>query len=202
MAYRILSVAALAAAVCFASPAFACKGKNVLFEDTFADDSNLGDVSQYGSIADGVFKLNAKKGYNYHFFYQADSYDKADICVDVTQLSPGDAGAGLMFNATGGNDYYYFWVNPGGIAGISRWSNNKWLRPVPARKVQVDAKKAVTLRVTLDGDHATAYVNDQKLADFKVKPVDGGGFVGLGADGGQDSDITWGFSKMKVTDLP
>src|ERR1700728_4628066 len=165
MAYRFLSVAALAAAVCFASPAFACKGKNVLLEDNFADDSTLGDVSQYGTIADGVFKLNAKKGFTYHFFYQADAYDKGDICVDVTMLSPGDAGAGIIFNGSGG-DYYYLWVNPAGLVGVGHVTPNKWLAPVPPRKVQLDPKKAATLRVTLDGDHATAYLNDQKVANF------------------------------------
>jgi len=202
MTYRILSVAALAAAVCFASPALACKGTNVLLEDTFEDDSTLGtDVSEFGAIADGTFKLTAKKGYFYHLFYRQDTYDKADICLTVALLNGVEAGAGLLFNAAGGDDFYYFWVNPGGVAGIQRLQNKKWTKPVPSRKVQTDAKKPVTLRLTLEGDHATAYVNDQKLANFKVKPAEGGGLIGIGANAG-DNDVTWGFSKLKVTDLP
>jgi hypothetical protein len=197
---HIVSVAALAVAVCVGSPAFACKGKNVLFEDSFTDDSNWGDVSQYGSIADGVWKIIAKKGYTFHFLYQGDSYDKADICVDVEQLTAGDSGAGLVFAAQDGN-YYQFWANPAGVAGVSRLVNKKWLTPVPTRKLNSDAKK-MRLRLTLDGARATAYVNDQKIADFRVVPVEGGGFIGIAADGGSDGDTTWGFSNLKVTDLP
>jgi hypothetical protein len=198
---KIVALAALVAAVCVGGPAFACKGKTVLFEDNFTDDSNFGDVSQYGGIADGVFKVIAQKGYNYHFFYQGDSYDKADICIDVAQLTSGDAGGGLLFAAQGGDSYYYFWVNPAGVAGISHLANHKWLNPVPARKLSNLDPKKITLRLTLNGAKATAYVNGQKIADFKVAPVEGGGFVGVGADGGPEG-ITWGFSNLKVTDLP
>lgn len=198
----LLAAAAVAAAVCVANPAFACKGPNILFEDNFneADDSAWGDISEIGSIGEGVMKINAKKDYIYHLLYQGDAYEKADMCVDVAMLSKGDAGAGLIFAAQSTESYYWFWVNPLGLAGVQRLNNKKWFAPVPARRLQLSGEKA-TIRVTLDGAHATAYVNDQKFADFKVSPVEGGGYIGLGANAGE-SDLTWGFSKLKITDLP
>ncbi len=200
MNYRILSAVALAATVCLASPALACKGNNVLFEDNFADDSNWGNIGDGSSMADGIFTLKAEKGFTYHYFYRGDTYDTVDICLDVAQLTEGDAGAGILFAAEGAESYYQFWVNPLGGAGVSRYAKNRWVTPVPFRRVKLEGKKA-TLRLTLRGSKATAYVNDNKLADFKVTPVEGGGFIGIGGDGGSNG-ITWGFSNLKVTDVP
>jgi len=202
MTWRVLSVAALAAAMCAASPALACKGQNVLFEDNFTDDSNWGDISQYGgTIANGALKLTAKKGYVMRFLYQGDSFDKADICVDVTESTAGDTGGGLIFAAADYNSYYYLWMNPAGLAGVARLNNNKWLYPVPGRKVPGSGQK-FTLRLTLNGARATAYVNDRKLADFKVTSPEGGGFIGVEGDSDAQNDVSWSFSNLKVTDLP
>ena len=201
MKCKFLSAAAVATAMCLASPAFACKGKNVLFEDNFADDSNWGDISEVASIEGGVLKLTAHKPNGSRLLYQGDSYDKADICVDVTELTPGDTGAGLIFAAADYSSYYLLWMNPAGIAGVLRVNNKKWLSPVPARTVPSSGQK-FTLRVTLNGARATAYVNNRKIADLKVNVPEGGGFIGMQGDSTDKEDVTWGFSNLKVTDLP
>ncbi len=160
MNYRILSAVALAATVCLASPALACKGNNVLFEDNFADDSNWGNIADGSSMADEIFTLKADKGLTYHYFYMGDTFDTADICLDVAQLTEDDSGAGILFAAEGAESYYYFWVNPLGGAGVSRYAKKRWVTPVPFRRVKLEGKKA-TLRLTLRGSKATAYERQQ-----------------------------------------
>ncbi len=205
MTLKVLSAAALLAAVCVASPALACQGKNVLLDEQFADDSNWGQLSEGVEISDGSMKITVEKGYVYHVFYQGDSYDKADVCVTINEVSAGDTGAGLMFAASGGDSWYFFEVNPQGVACVVRYNNKTWRAPVPCRQVKINGGdgKSATLRVTLNGPKATAYVNGQKFADFKISPPDGGGLIGLGVNAAQDVDkTTFAFTNLKITDLP
>ncbi len=200
MTVRVLSAAAVVAALCIASPALACKGKNVLFEDNFSDDSNWPQAEGI-SVEGGALKIVATAPYVNRALYQGDTYQKADICVDVAQETSIDTGGGMIFAATDYGTYYYFWVNPTGYAGVSKLNNHRWLQPVPIRQVKLSGPKT-TLRLTLDGNRATAYVNDQKFATFRVTQPEGGGFIGMEGDSTDKDTVTWSFSGLKVTDLP
>jgi hypothetical protein len=207
--HKILTFAAVALVVA-TSPSLACKGKNVLFEDNFAEVDPAWDVWDQTKIEDGALKITATAGRIAEIFYKADSYEKADICVDAIVpdvTDPKNQGsASLLFEAQSYNDFYALYVSPAnGTVSVARLFKNKWLYPVPSRKVdgintQPGAKN--TLRVTLNGARATAYVNEHKIADFRINATEGGGFVGLNVDGGESAPVTWSFKNFKVTDLP
>ena len=155
-------------------------------------------------------KITAQPQHVAPIFYKGDSYAKADICVDaiVPNVSdPKNLGlASLLFEGQSYDDFYAFYVNVvDGTAAIMRLLKNKWLRPIPFRKVDgivTQAGGKNTLRLTLNGAHATAYVNGNKVVDFLINASDGGGLVGLEVDGGETSPVTWGFKNFKVTTLP
>jgi 3-keto-disaccharide hydrolase len=198
---------AVVAAALATSPALACKGKNVLFEDDFAEPDPAWGMWDAISITDGSLIIKTGASGIYSVLHEADVYDKADMCVDVTipkYGKPGDVAASLLFGAQYNGDsknYYQFWISPNGSVGVSRLLNGKWTNPVPSRKVEgmpTAPGSKVTMRVTLNGNRATIYVNDIKVVDFKVAPVEGGGFFGLAAEGTGES---WSFDNLKLTDL-
>jgi hypothetical protein len=207
--FKLLAWAILAA-VFAASPAVACKGKSVLFQDSFVKANPAWEMFDQTKIQGGAMEITATAGHIAPIFYKGESYDKVDICVDaiVPDVSdPKNQGvSSLLFEGQGYDDFYAFYVSPAfGTATISRLLKNKWLHPVPVRKVdgivsQHGGKN--TLRITLNGAHATAYVNDNKIVDFLINASAGGGFVGLEVDGGETAPVTWSFKNFKVTDLP
>ncbi len=188
----------------------ACKGKNVLFEDNFAEADPAWDVFSDTKIEDGAMKITAPAGRIAPVLYKADVYDKADICVDAIVPKIDDpqknmGSAALLFEAESDN-FYAFYVYPAyGTVTVARLFKHKWLYPVPVRKadgINSEPGAKNTLRVTLNGARATAYVNDHKIADFRINASEGGGFVGLNVDGGETSPVTWSFKNFKVTDVP
>ena len=210
MTRKALAIAVVAT-VFAASPALACKGKNVLFEDSFADTDPAWEMWDQVKIEDGAMKITATPGHVAEIFYKADTFDKADICVDT--IAPDMSGdpknlgvPALLFSGQAYDDVYFLYAAPAfGTAGVARLVKSKWLYPVPFRKldgIKNQSGATNTLRVTINGAKATAYVNDSKLADFKINASEGGGFVGLNVDGGQGAPVTWSFKNFKVTDLP
>ena len=155
-------------------------------------------------------KITAQPQHVAPIFYKGDSYAKADICVDAIAPNVSDPKnlglASLLFEGQSYDDFYAFYVNVvDGTAAITRFLKNKWLRPIPFRKVDgivAQAGGKNTLRLTLNGAHATAYVNGNKVVDFLINASDGGGLVGLEVDGGETSPVTWSFKNFKVTTLP
>jgi hypothetical protein len=192
-----------------AGPALACKGKNVLFEDTFAKVNPAWELWDQTKVQNGAMQITAAAGHIAPIFYKGEAFDKADICVDaiVPNVSdPKNQGlSSLLFEGQAYDDFYAFYVSPAAVtASIVRFLKNKWLSPVPYRKVDgivTQAGGKNTLRITLNGAHATAYVNDNKVVDFLINASEGGGLVGLDVDGGQ-APVTWSFKNFKVTDLP
>jgi hypothetical protein len=203
-------VAVLVAATVAAAPARACEGKQILFHDNFAKVDQKWEMSGHTKIQNGAMLITAQPGHIAPIFYKGEVFDKADICVDaiVPDVSdPDNLGApSLLFEGQGYDDFYGFYINTTyGAAAISRLLKNKWLHTIPVRKVDgIVAKPGGknTLRLTLNGAHATAYINGNKIVDFLINASEGGGLIGLNADGGANAPVTWSFKNFKVTDLP
>jgi len=206
---KAMALAALAA-IFAANPAVACQGKNVLFEDNFAAVNPRWEMWNQTKIQAGAMQITAAAGHIAPIFYKGEAFDKADMCVDTIVPAVSDARnqgmPSLIFEGQAYDDFYGFYVSPAnGTAAITRLLKGKWLYPIPFRKADgiVNSPGATnTLRLTLNGAHATAHINGVKFTDFLINAHEGGGFAGLEADGGQTAPVTWNFKKFKVTDLP
>jgi hypothetical protein len=204
---------AVAAALSATAPAVACKGKNVLFQDSF-NTANPG-WGQYDKnvvkIGGGSLDLTPLPGHYGFAYYRGDVYQQADACVDAVAGAGSaipDGEGGLVF---GDEDYiglYFFWVSPkSGTVGVLQWAEagNQWTQPMVAKKVpaintSVGGKN--TLRVVVDGTRAMAYVNDQFVVQLTTKTSKVGGIFGLGVARVGNPPDTWAFSNFKITDLP
>jgi hypothetical protein len=190
------------------SPAVACQGKIVLLEENFTTVNPRWEMYNQIAIQDGSMQITANPRRTAPIFYKGQTFDKADICVDTIVPAvndPKEQGlASLMFEGQAYDDYYSFYVSPAnGTAAITRLLKGKWLYPIPFSKTGgIVAKGTNTLRLSLNGAHATAYVNGVKFTDFLINTHDGGGFAGLEVDGGNTAPVTWSFKKFKITNLP
>lgn len=209
MTSKVMAWLALAA-IFAASPALACKGKNVLFQDNFSEPNPRWELFDQVKVHGGAMQITATPGHIAPIFYKGESFAAADICVDMivpAVSDPRNLGApSLIFEGQAYDDFYGFYAMPGnGAAGITRLLKKKWLHPIPFRKadgIVATAGGTNTLRLTLNGAHATAYINGTKFVDFLINAHEGGGFIGLEVDGGQSAPVTWSFKNFKVTDLP
>ena len=203
---------AFAALLLAAASANACKGKNVYFHDNFnATDPGWGlyDPSTV-AIANGWLKLSPQPQHYAFIYYRADVYEQADVCVDaVVQGGSGvpDGEGGLLFADEDNIGFYHFWISPKNrTAGILQWSASagKYLVPVAARAAQFNTAAGAknTLRVTVNGGQAAAYINDRLFVSLPIKPTELGGFFGLGAARVDANPASWAFANFTITDLP
>jgi hypothetical protein len=193
-----------------ASPALACKGKNVQFSDSFRQvDKSWGVDPDAVSVEDGKVKIKADATSNYVVLYKGPKFTDADLCVtiQIPLLYGGRAAlrAGAVFWADNYDSYYAFLIQPDGRASLVRLDKGTStpvvnLRAVDSLKTQPGDKNV--LRLTTKGTKVTAYINDELFASVSGRVPDGGGQFGLFAQSEDAHRDTWKFTDLKVTDLP
>jgi hypothetical protein len=206
MVLRAISGALVALAIA-ASPALACKGKEI-FADDFQSDSGSWDNAEWIKIGGGFAELTLPAGYGGVMRYLGDTPKDFDMCVDITY--PADAtpegGGGIGGVAFGFADYEN--VNlvvtaPLGVMGAVRIAKGKLLVASAFRKLtllKAGPNGKNTVRITVKGNSVTLYANDQKVAGYRSQPGDGA--LGLYAEGDKDKPATWRFSNFKLTEAP
>jgi len=204
MSWQILT-SALVTAAFVSSQAVACKGKNVLFEDNFVAPNPA--WSQNLTIDSGTAKITAEKNEIRIELYRGVAFANAAICVDVTlpeAEDPSQTWGGLVFWSPDSGDYYLFSLSADGWVDVTHERDDRKSTTVEEREVDgIDASAGSkhTLEVRLDGTNASVLVDDIPVATFKGDPPMGKSFIGLASDS-KDEQITWVFSRLRVTDLP
>ncbi len=185
--------------------ALACKGSQVLFQDSFAAlDPAWGSPSQNVSVKDGKLILQPEVNRSFSDINQGSVFEDMDACVKVSMAKSDDlsSGGGIIFWAKDYGDYYFLYVTGNGMFEIGRWVGGRYLFPVSLRENSA-IKKGVgevnQLRIVTKGDQATAYINDTELITFRGQPPQGGGLIGLRGDSPEKSQAVWEFSDLKIT---
>lgn len=190
-----------------ASPALACKGKTVLFEDNFKDADPAWASGEGFSIEFGQAKIAVKPNGGLTSLYGGSLFENADMCVDVTipeAKHPSYTAGGIVFWAQDYGNYYGLFIDANGGGAVVRLQNGKWLYPVSWRKsdgVKVGTGQVNALRVTLKGNTGVAYINDKQFAMFKGQPPANGSQFGLHGESEADRQNAWSFANVKITDL-
>lgn len=187
-----------------ASSALACEGDVILLEDHFESNSHVWSTTGAVTYEDGLIEMKVKSGIADKILANP-IYKDIDACADM-QVTAGSnlpgIYVGLAFWATDRDNLYTFQVSPSGVAGVFRLKAGKWSTIVEDTKSDAikDGRDRVnTLRVTTEGDDATVYVNDEKIADFKGEAPEGGQNVGFVAQASDQSSATFQFDNFKMT---
>ena len=187
-----------------AGAASACEGDVVLLEDHFDANSHVWSTTGTVTYKDGVIEMKVKSGIADKIF-ASPLYKDVDICAEMEVTAGSNLPGiyvGVAFWATDKDNLYTFQISPSGVAGVFRLKGGKWSTIVEDTKSDAikDGRDEInTLRVTTEGEDATVFVNDEKIADFKGEPPDGGQNVGFVAQASDQSSATFQFDDFKMT---
>ncbi|HSE83930.1 MAG TPA: family 16 glycoside hydrolase, partial [Thermodesulfobacteriota bacterium] len=190
-----------------AKSVLACKGDQIVFEDSFATlDPSWGDASDKLSVSNGKLTIRPEAAKRYQSINQGTVLQDMDACVKVSLASSEDPswGGGFIFWASDYNNYYWLAVSGNGWFTVQRRSNGQDSASV-AWTESAAVKKGVgqwnSLRVVTKGAQATIYINDVQVATFQGQPPQGGGMIGVYGDSPDKVPNTWEFSELKITNV-
>ena len=124
MSWKTIPGALIALAIA-SSPALACKGKTVLFEDNFTDRDPAWGSSEAVVIEKGVMKITPPPNGVGAAYYSGDLFEKGDFCVDVTipeLKDPQNTVAGLIIGGQDYGNWYLVVLKPVGAVYVDRKS--------------------------------------------------------------------------------
>ncbi len=169
---------------------------------------NLGPQSKLIQLKDGAVHILAPKGRSTGVQYQGFSFTNMDASIKVSRESPAGQDAGLMFWATGPNDFYYFDVSDtvGSFSVLRQQTANggNWSEVVPPTAsplVKTGVNAVNVLRVVTQGNSVTLFVNGQQLGTLNALAPAGGGTVGIWAENSAAATDTsdYAFSDLTVS---
>jgi len=196
--------AGLLALLMLSTPALACEGSSVLFEDDFSFADPAWGGFDGTAIENGVMTISIEATRGYTLENQAGFYADFDMCVDVVQRNddPGTAWASLLFWGVDYENFYTFDVATNGYIKVSRLQNNRWLSPVEWTLTDGIVNAGETpnrLRVVVRGNVATAFVNGQQVAQFRGQPPADGGLIGVYGAASETAAASYDFDDLRIT---
>lgn len=187
------------------SMATACEGEEVLFEDSFDDNLSGWPFSEErGGIADGAYTLSPKPDKTYSSLLATFFFEDADICLDVTLVEGETVEAGLLYWGEDYDNFFQFVVNAKGNYEIYRLKDDKWNKIAvesagDALKPGMDVTNR--LRVTLDGNTATFYINDTQVHKIRAQRPKGETKIGVYVGGTGEATRRARFTDIIVTNV-
>ena len=191
------------------TPATACKGDKVLFDDDFSTlDRAWGAQSEHFSVKDGRLVVKPASNMVFWSWNPAFTFDDADACLTVTLVEtsdPTNSSAGLMFWVKDNANFYVMNIASNGFYKVNRKVAGKWVAD-PIAWTQTDAvnqrpSQPNVLRVTTKGQSVTLVINDKEVARFRAQAPDGPSYVGVFATSAKPETDTWAFANLKVTNV-
>ena len=179
-----------------------CAGTPVLSDDFDSTNPDETLIPEGGKLK---FKALAGK---YDFFtYKKVLTGDADVCV-TAQIphkfnNPSEVFAGILFAGDeGGNTFNVFLISPTGNGSMLRladkgvdlpvsWHRANGLNPAPGAKNRI--------RVSIRGNTATFYVNNQQFASFNGPLPNGAGKLGVLVKSEPGKRDSWKFANFRAT---
>ncbi|MGV1013331.1 MAG: family 16 glycoside hydrolase [Methyloceanibacter sp.] len=186
--------------------AAACQGPEVIFEDTFGDETGGWTARDTVEIEDGAFTLKLAPDDMQANLNVTFTVDNADICADAVwpEGEQPVLGAGLLFWGESNQTYFQFGVLNNGRFWIARKQDGKWLGTIAANVDSPAIHKAPgaanTLRVKTEGDKATFFINGTKVRELRGQAPKGPWRFGLSGDNfDKQNEARVIFRTVKVT---
>jgi hypothetical protein len=197
-----------------AAGAMACEGQsgNVIFEDTFPDDSGGWELFQdRDSVVPPNFLITLPEddeGIGHSSLNLTFEATEADFCTEFVWPQdplPQDSylGAGLMFWAADYDNHYLLQAHSTGKVGLYRKSNGKWntIFEVADSGVVKPAPEVNTVRALAKGGKITAFVNGQQIKAIRAPMPQNAPRFGLYAESGKlEKPVAIHFSSYLVTE--
>ena len=156
----------------------------VLFRDDFEDPqaSNLGereDRSSRYAYEQGGYVIEVKKSETLAWALVEGTY--RDVVIETSYSIPqnsAEVAAGLIFHYQDSNNFYLFSVSNDGYYALELLKDDQWVTLIDWTKHNVINAAKNRLRVVLNGDEITLFVNDRQLEKTR-DPTFTSGEIGL-----------------------
>jgi hypothetical protein len=189
------------------SAAFSCERKDAIYFTDFAADDiewNLDrDTAHFG---EKHLLVSLKPNTVMSSLYEADFFDRAEICADVTLVTNDnkDSVAGLVFWAKDFGHLYIFVISPKtGEFYVGKRVGSGLAYPVAKRrsdKINVGPSASNELKVVTNNKNAKILINGQEVATVNSSSWSEGNKIGLTTES-DEKQTTWQFSDYSIKQL-
>jgi len=136
--------------------------------------------------------------------YGGFDFTDMDASVTITPGNAADSVAGLLFWATGTNDFFEFSISDmnGTFAVYKHVSTAAapWQAIVPDMKTSLLKPRAANvLRVVTKGNYVTLYINGQQAGSLSIMAPSSGGTVGIEGEGSAKGPSDYAFTNLSVS---
>lgn len=165
---------------------------------------NFGAQGSSVSLKNGAVHITAPVNGAGWVTYNGFQFTDTDASVTVTPENSNGNAMGLLFWATGPNDFFDFAVSEqNGTFAVYRHVSTAatpWQAIVPYMKANA-VKPGVpdTLRVVTKGNSLTLYINGQSVGALSAMAPAGGGTVGIEGEGSAKGPSDYAFSNLTVS---
>jgi hypothetical protein len=190
----------------------ACKvdSRLTFFDDFKSPDPGWSPTSETSFFKDGYLVLKAKaKAHSYEISkYPPQIFKTGTVCADVRfpskpEQGAGSAGAGIIFWAIDDKNLYLLRLLPDGTYDIYRKIDGEWGPVITRRKDNIvhEGQDAVNqIKVVLDSETVTIFINGTKLIDFPGQAPEAGGTFGVYGDSLEAEENEWRFTNFALFD--
>jgi hypothetical protein len=167
---------------------------------------NFGAQGSSVSLKNGAVHITAPPNGAGYVMYSGFTFTDMDASVTITANNATGNAAGLLFWATGPNDFYDFAL-AGGTNSFAVYRHvstapTQWQAIVPYMNnanIKTGAGAVNTLRLVTKGNSLTLYVNGQSVGSLGVMAPQGGGGVGIEGEGAAKGTSDYTFSNLTVS---
>ena len=178
-----------------------CQGEEVLFEDDFkTQDPAWGQLAKIG---DGKATLSAQPNEGHSSINASVVFQDMTLIITSRIVNGSDdCCAGVLFLTKSYDDKYGVVYSKKAKISVIRWAGGRALSAVPWRDCS-DLKSGIgkpnVIKIVLRGKQVTININGKDIVSFKGQVPEGGGGVGIYAEGGEKEKSVCEFSNFKVT---
>jgi hypothetical protein len=176
------------------------------FENFNPLDPGWGTLPSMYSIKDGSLSVRPAENSAQPRIYFPLVFTGATACSEIKSPphmdKPDDAGsAGIIFWAVDYQNYWTATIFPTGKYGVSRKIDGEWATVVPptaADKINHGPDAINRMKVKVDPNGTTIFINDVIVTNFRGQPPAGGTAFGLFAESGTYEEDLWRFTNMAI----
>jgi hypothetical protein len=177
----------------------------MLFEDQFATfDPAWGVEGNRIHVDNGKLRISGESNIAYNYLNQTGVLPndmEASFTMSFIKAEEPAYASGLLFWARDYGAWYCFLINPKGWFAVQRFDGGHFNMPVPWRESDVIAKgegRVNQVKVVTKGNHATLFVNGEKVISITGQPPKDGSLIGFRVASGPDGDNAVAFSDLRV----
>lgn len=164
-----------------------------------------GVADEFMSVKDGKLVVSEKNG-DFYVVIAGPTFENADYCAEVVLTETSDPAAsygGLTFWATDVDHFHTFQITLDGYATVYEYTG-QWhsvIKDKPVSSIKTGVGAVNELRVLLEGNRATLFINGEAFDSIVGTAPAGGSHIGFTIEAPQNGNATFALDNVEVRDV-